>query len=82
MSDTDTDAPIPTDPAAISEEISELEGRMADTHAWGHDKAGQERVRQLYEAQESAGVEAPEEVSKSERQLEIEEMMKEADGEY
>ncbi len=74
--------PIPADPAAVSSEISELEGRMRDTTAWAKDEAGQARVRQLYEAQESAGVEAPEAAPKSERMAEIEEMMKDADGVY
>ncbi len=82
MSDTGNDAPIPTDPAAVSSEIGQLEARMRDTRAWAADTAGQERVRQLYEAQEAGGVEPQEPGPGSERRQEIEEMMKDADGVY
>lgn len=82
MSDSVNDTPIPTDPAAVSSEIADLEVRMRDTDAWGHDKAGQERVRQLYEAQEAGGVEPQEPGPGSERRQEIEEMMQDANGVY
>ncbi len=82
MSDTGNDAPIPTDPGEISSEIADLEIRMRDTDAWGHDKAGQARIKQLYEHEEATGGEAPEAAPKSERMLEIEELMKDANGEY
>ncbi len=82
MSDTGNDAPIPTDPGAIESEIGQLEVRMRDTDAWGHDKAGQARIAALYEHEEATGGEVPEAAPKSERMLEIEELMKDASGEY
>ncbi len=82
MSDTGNDASIPSDPGEISSEIGELETKMRDTRAWAADTAGQERVRQLYEAQEAGGVEPQEPGPGSERRQEIEEMMKDADGVY
>ncbi len=41
---------------ASGPEIAELESRMTDTHAWGRDKAGQERIAELYEAYTRFGI--------------------------
>ncbi len=82
MSDTGNDAPIPTDPAAVSSEIGELETKMRDTRAWAADTGGQERVRQLYEAQEAGGEEVQEPAPKSGRMLEIEALMSDTMGPY
>ena len=82
MSDTGNGDPIPTDPGEISSEIGELETKMRDTRAWAADTAGQERNGRLYEAQEATGGEAPEAAPKSERMLEIEEMMRDTNSVY
>lgn len=65
---------------AISTEIAELEGRMADTHAWARDVQGQERIRQLYELQENGAVRAR--AAPSRRQGEIEAMMADKFSDY
>ncbi len=79
-----SDTPVPTDTAAQNAEIAELEGRMADTHAWGHDKAGQARIQQLYEAQETgeAAPAPPEEGTQVERKSEIESLMSDTQSAY
>ncbi len=82
MSDTGNDAPIPTDPGAISSEIGELETKMRDTRAWAADTVGQRRVQALYQAEESGGVAAQEPGPGAARRQEIEEMMRDADGVY
>ncbi len=77
-----SDTPIPSDPGEISSEIGQLEVRMRDTRAWAADTTAQERVRQLYEAQEAGGGEAPEAAPKSERMLEIEALMSDQHSAY
>ena len=55
---------------------------MRNTRAWAADTAGQARIKQLYEHEEAGGGEAPEAAPKSERMLEIEEMMRDTDSVY
>lgn len=75
------DLPAEVD-AAVDAEIAELESRMANTHAWGHDKAGQERIQQLYEQQDRGTTPPPAAPPAAQRMKVIEEAMKDAKGEY
>lgn len=64
----------------VDSEIAEIEDRMADTHAWARDLAGQQRVRELYKSQESGAPVPAKPTAHAKRLVEIEAAM--GDGSY
>ncbi len=67
---------------AIDAEIAELEGRMASPREWFHDKAGQERIKELYEQQDTGTAPSPAPAPAAQRMAVIEQAMKDSAGEY
>ncbi len=63
-------------------ELANLEGAMADTAAWGNDKASQQRALELYAKAEGAPSEIGQISRTVARQLEIEGLMTEKNGAY
>ncbi len=63
-------------------ELAGYEEQMADTTAWGNDKASQQRALELYGKMEGEASEIGQISRTVARQLEIEEMMKERGGKY
>ena len=67
--------------AAIDVEIAELEGRMTSPREWFHDHAGQQRIKELYEQQESGTTPSPAAPPRAERMAVIEKAMTDSAGE-
>ena len=73
---------LPSDAAAVSAEIVELEGQMVDPRTWFHDKAGQERYRQLVEAEDSGAAPPAKPSAIAQRIAEIETLMQDRLSDY
>ena len=75
------DLPAEVD-VAVDAEIAELELRMTSPREWFHDHAGQERIKELYEQQDSGTTPERQPVAGVQRIFEIESLMADAKGEY
>ncbi len=76
-------ADLPTEVSeAVDTEIASLEESMKDPREWFHNHAGQQRIKELYEQQESGTTPSRQPVAGVQRISEIEGMMADTKGEY